>query len=303
MVDSGHAFAVAPALLIVNPFASAVTEERVAAVEAVLRRAGPLETRHTEDRGHATELARDAGSSVRAIYVFSGDGGYNEVLNGLDGTIPVGLVPGGGASVLPRGLGLPRDPVAAAERIVAGRERRIALGRVNGRRFGFSAGLGFDAELVRRVDNRGRTRERGRPGNLTFALTAFRMLLDRRGRIEPTLAIAGVGRVAFALVAKGDPYTYAGLVPLHIAPEARFELGLDLVAPRAVRPRMLPRLLVYAVTGRGQSRARDVVYRHDLDRLEIACDVPTALQVDGEDLGNVERAVFEAERDAVTILV
>jgi diacylglycerol kinase family enzyme len=303
MVDSGHAFAMAPALLIVNPFASAVTEERVAAVEAVLRRAGPLEIRRTEHRGHATELAREAGLSVRAVYVFSGDGGYNEVLNGLDGSIPVGFVPGGGASVLPRALGLPRNPVAAAERIVAGHERRIALGRVNGRRFGFSAGLGFDAELVRRVDSRGRTHERGRPGNLTFALAAVRMLIERRGRIEPTLEITGAGRVAFALVAKGDPYTYAGPVPLHIAPEARFELGLDLVAPRTVRPRTLPRLLVYAVTGRGQSRARDLVYRHDLDRLEISCDVPTALQADGEDLGDVERAVFEAERDAVTILV
>jgi diacylglycerol kinase family enzyme len=291
-----------PALLIVNPFASAVTDERARAVESVLRRAGPLETRWTERRGHATELAREAGPNVRAIYVFSGDGGFNEVLNGVDGTVPLGLVPGGGASVLPRALGLPRRPVAAAERILQGGERRISLGRVNGRRFGFSAGLGFDAELVRRVDSRGRTRERGRASNLTFALTAARMFMERGGRIEPTLEIAGVGRVAFALVAKGDPYTYAGLVPLHIAPEARFELGLDVVAPRSVRPSTLPRLLFYAVTGRGQTRARDVLYRHDVDRLEIVCDRPTALQVDGEDLGDVERAVFEAERDAVSVL-
>jgi diacylglycerol kinase family enzyme len=33
------------------------------------------------------------------------------------------------------------------------------------------------------------------------------------------------------------------------------------------------------------------------------CDEPMPLQVDGEDLGDVERAVFEAERDAVTVLV
>lgn len=291
------------ALLIVNPFATAVTDRRVRAVEQVLRRGGPVETRTTERRGHATELAADAGSAPRAIYVFSGDGGFNEVLNGVDGTVPLGLIPGGGASVLPRALGLPRDPVAASERVLRGTERRIALGRVNGRRFGFSAGLGFDAELVRRVDSRGRTRERGRASNLTFALTAVRMLAERRGRIDPALRITGAGRAAFALVAKGDPYTYAGLVPLHIAPEARFELGLDLVAPRRLRPWTLPRFLFYALTGRGQSRARDVVYRHDLDGLEIACDVPTALQADGEDLGDVERAVFEAERDAVTILV
>jgi diacylglycerol kinase family enzyme len=292
-----------PALLIVNSFASAVTDERTRAVEEVLRRGGPLETRFTERRGHATELAREAGSSVRAIYVFSGDGGFNEVLNGIYGSVPVGLIPGGGASVLPRGLGLPRKPLEAAERILRGTERRIALGRVNGRRFGFSAGLGFDAELIRRVDALGRSPEGGRPGDLRFAWTAIRMLVEARGRFEESLEIAGVGRAAFALVAKGDPYTYAGRLPLHIAPDARFELGLDLVAPRTLTPRRLPRFLYYAATGRGQTRASDVLYRHDVDELEITCDRPMPLQVDGEDLGDVERAEFVAERDAVSVLV
>ncbi len=45
------------------------------------------------------------------------------------------------------------------------------------------------------------------------------------------------------------------------------------------------------------------MYVHDSDRLEIVCDRPLPLQADGEDLGDVEHAVFEAERDAVTVLV
>ena len=51
-----------------------------------------------------------------AILVFSGDGTYNEALNALsaDGAVPFGFLPGGGRSVLPRALGLPRDPVEAA---------------------------------------------------------------------------------------------------------------------------------------------------------------------------------------------
>jgi diacylglycerol kinase family enzyme len=64
----------------------------------------------------------------------------------------------------------------------------------------------------------------------------------------------------------------------------------------------VPRFLFYAVTGRGQARARDIVYAHDVDRLELVCDAPMALQADGEDLGDVDRAVFEAERDAVLVL-
>jgi hypothetical protein len=42
---------------------------------------------------------------------------------------------------------------------------------------------------------------------------------------------------------------------------------------------------------------------HDADRFVIRCDVPTPLQVDGEDLGDVVEVVLEAERDAVTVLV
>ena len=88
-----------------------------------------------------------------------------------------------------------------------------------------------------------------------------------------------------------------------IPPEARFELGLDLVAPRAVSPFSLPRLVGYALLGRGQAGAGDVLYAHDLDRVEVVCDEPMPLQADGEDLGDVTSAIFEAEREAVNVLV
>jgi diacylglycerol kinase family enzyme len=288
-------------LLIVNPHASGVTKERVEQVRAVL---GDVELEQTTHPGHATELARSAGEAeAEAVYVFSGDGVFNEVLNGIGPDTPVGLIPGGGANVLPRALGLPRDLVAAAERVAAGRTRRISLGRVNGRRFAFAAGVGLDAEAVRRLDARGRSAEHGRAGNLLFAWEIARLLAERRGRFEPALEILGRGRAAFALVANGDPYTYAGLVPLRVAPEARFELGLDLVAPRGVSPAAIPRLLGYALLGRGQAKARDVVYGHDLDRIEIVCDHPLPLQADGEDLGDVTSVLFEAERNAVAVLI
>ena len=290
----------ARAILIVNPYASRVTDEFVERVAAVL---GDVDVRLTERRGHATELAREAEGEVEAIYVFSGDGGFNEVLNGVDGRTPLGFVPGGGASVLPRALGLPRHPVAAARRLLEGRTRRISLGRVDDRRFGFSAGVGFDAELVRRVDARGRTRDRGRAGNVAFAAEAIGLLAASRFRLEPVLEVRGHGRAAFALAANCDPYTYAGRLPLHVAPLARFEGGLDVVGARALRPSALPRFLAYVVRGAGQEHARDVLYAHDVDRAEIVCDRPLPLQADGEDLGDVVDALFEAERDAVTVFV
>lgn len=129
------------ATLIVNPYASAVSEELVREVERELGAAYELETVLTERRGHAVELAREAGTET--IFAFGGDGVSNEVLNGVVGDRRLGFVPGGGTNVLPRALGLPRDAVAAAHALVAARERRISLGRVNGRRFAFGAGIGL----------------------------------------------------------------------------------------------------------------------------------------------------------------
>src|SRR5680860_1877080 len=126
-------------LLIANPWASGVDEDRLAGVREALP-AG-TELRMTSARGEATDIAREVAGQVEALYVFGGDGTFNEVLNGIDGTTPLGLIPGGGTSVLPRALGLPRGSVAAARRLAgSARSRRIGLGRVNGRRFGFACG-------------------------------------------------------------------------------------------------------------------------------------------------------------------
>jgi diacylglycerol kinase family enzyme len=290
--------------LIVNPYASQVTQERVRAVEQELARVATVTTLLTERPGHGTELVAGIGD-VDAIVVFSGDGGFNEALNGLVADVPIGFLPGGRTSVLPRALGLPRDPVEAARRVATAlgenRTRTISLGRVNGRRFAFAAGIGFDAELIRRVDRLGRGDDGRRPGDLAFILEAAGLLVGRLGRFEPVLEVEGLGRAAFALVANTDPYTYAGPRPIHIAPEARFELGLDVIAPTKVSPLTVPRLVRHIL--RGERETDGVLYGHDLDRIEVSCDRPLPLQVDGEDLGDASEAVFEAERNAVRVLV
>jgi diacylglycerol kinase family enzyme len=290
------------AALIVNPHASRVTPDLTLAVERELAASGAVETLLTEGPAHAADLAAEASQKYDRIFVYSGDGTYNEVVNGLVADVPVGFIPGGGTSVLPRALGLPRDPVAAARLLAHGAEpMRISLGRVNGRRFTFSAGLGLDAELVRRVDALGRESGR-RGGDVAFVRTLLGILAERRGRFDPAMEVVGVGRVAFALVANGDPYSYAGRLPLRVAPRARFELGLDLVAPRSLRARVLPQVAWWVLAGRGQERSRHLLYVHDADELRIVCDAPLPLQVDGEDLGDVGEAHFEAERDALQVL-
>jgi diacylglycerol kinase family enzyme len=289
--------------LIVNPRASRVTPELTVAVERALAAGGAVDTLITEGPRHAADLAAAAADTYDRIYVFGGDGVFNEVVNGVDGDVSVGFIPGGGTSVLSRALGLPRDAVSCAGVLAdSTRERRISLGRVNGRRFTFSAGLGLDAELIRRVDDLGR-HDGKRPSDIAFVRALAGILAGRRGRLRPAMTVVGHGRVAFALVANCDPYTYVGALPVHAAPKARFDLGFDLVAPRAVAPWHLPQLAAWAFSGRGQVRSARALYLHDLDELEIECDVPLPLQVDGEDLGDVDDAYFEAERGALRVIV
>jgi diacylglycerol kinase family enzyme len=203
--------------------------------------------------------------------------------------------------VLPRALGLPRDPAKAAARLAAGQTRRIGLGRVNGRRFGFSAGLGLDAELVRRVDGLGRQSDGRRPGDMAFAWAGIRLLAEKRVHMEPVLELEGLGRAALALVGNCTPYSYAGALALEPMPRASFDEGLDVIAPERVRARDVPQLLRLLV--KGKDAAAGVIAAHDLDRLVVRCDLPVPLQADGEDLGDVDSVVFEAERDAVSVLV
>jgi diacylglycerol kinase family enzyme len=286
-------------LLIVNPFASAVDSHRLAAVQAALP--SDTQTVLTTAAGEATAIARDA-RDTDAIYVLGGDGTYNEVLNGLEADVPLGFLPGGGTSVLPRALGLPRDPVRAAQRVMEGTTRRIGLGRVNGRRFGFSAGLGFDAELVRKVDELGRRPDGRRPGDLTFTRVAAGALRERRARFDEQLEIEDAGRAAFVLVANCTPYTYAGAVALDLVPGASFDGGLAYFAPVALGARDLPRMLLHAARGTGLPDGKALSGR-DLDRVVVRCDRPLPLQVDGEDAGDVLEAVYEAEHEAVRVLV
>jgi diacylglycerol kinase family enzyme len=178
----------------------------------------------------------------------------------------------------------------------------IGLGRVNGRRFAFSSGIGLDAEAVRRIDRRGRDGEGRRAGNAIFAATVAALFIQSRFTMAPQLELEGYGRAAWLFVANGRPYTYAGPVPVKIAGSADFGAGLDFVAPRAVGPASFPRLVIRGFRGTLSEDPR-VIGAHDVDVLVVHCDRPLPLQADGEDLGDVTEARFEAERNALDVLL
>ncbi len=102
------------------------------------------------------------------------------------------------------------------------------------------------------------------------------------------------------LVSNVNPYTFLKALAIQAAPEAVFEEGLDFLAPISLTPRTLPPLLFALATGRP---ARNALRGHDVDRIEVQCDRQLPLQADGEDLGDVSEALFEAERASIAVLV
>ena len=203
--------------LIVNPVASGVRERSVRAVLSALEPHCDVELVETKWRGHASVLAAEAVAARHdGVVAMGGDGTANEVLNGTGDGLPVGVLPAGGTSVLPRALGMPRNVAAAAslvaDAVVEGRERRINLGIVNGRRFAFAAGVGADAQAVRLVDSAGRPRGR-RPGDVYFAAQIVRTLLRgdfREPQLEVSLGDRAVTRGVSVFAANVHPWSYLG---------------------------------------------------------------------------------------------
>jgi len=88
----------------------------------------------TTGPGHATEIASRAADEGRGLVIAcGGDGTLNEVVNGLAAhqnghRVPLALLPGGTANILAKELDLPWDIPSAAEKLVRGTVKEIALG-------------------------------------------------------------------------------------------------------------------------------------------------------------------------------
>ncbi len=220
-------------LLIVNPYASTVSDRLRNLVVFALQKRFEVDAIDTEAPGHAIELSRAAADDGYDVVVaFGGDGTVNEAANGLLGSsTPLCCLPGGSANVFGKMLGIPGDVVDATEHLLAmaddWRPTRVDVGVVNGRYFTFSSGVGLDASVVERVDANPRMKARLGPYFFTWvAVTTFlrRYLAARPPALEVDAAgkrLAGVT----AIIQNGSPFTYFQDRPIEIADGASLQSG------------------------------------------------------------------------------
>jgi diacylglycerol kinase family enzyme len=298
-------------MLISNAHARAVSARAREVIAKALSADFKLEMVDTAARSHASELARDAvDRDFEAVFAFGGDGTINEVAQGLIGTnVALGILPGGSTNVMARSLGMPVDPVEAtafvASRLRSRTSRRIPVGRVGDRYFVFSAGMGLDAEVVRRVEqNPHAKRSYGEWLWVKNALVAG--ITEYRGAgpaITVTVGDDEPRRAVTVVSANARPFTYFKRFPVEVTPRARMDAGLDLVGFARLRGVTIPALVWSLFASHRHVTWRSVFYHHDIERATLEADRPMPVQVDGDYIGHWRRADLDQRRDALELLV
>ena len=219
------------------------------------------------------------------------------------------VVPGGSANVFARALGMPRDPVEATARILraleAGRSRFVGLGRADDRWFTFNAGMGWDADVVAAVEQ---MRFRGLAATpLRYAATALRQYYRQWREPKPLVVeVPGVlppTEVRLAFVSNTSTWTYLGSRAVHANPGASFVTDLGLFALRSLGVGTVAPVLREMLRDDGDPRGRYVV-RHDAVALvRVSSEVPVALQLDGDHLGERSEVEFLSVREALRVVV
>jgi diacylglycerol kinase family enzyme len=300
-------------LIIVNPYATTVSDRLRHLVVYALQGRFEVDAVDTEERGHATEICREAAhEGYDVVVAFGGDGTVNEAANGLLGSsTPLCCLPGGSANVFGKMLGIPGDLVDATEHLLAmadeWRPRKVDLGVVNGRCFTFASGLGLDASVVERVDSK--PRMKARFGAWFFTWVAVTTFLRRYLLRPPRLRVEAAGQTldgVTAIVQNGSPFTYFQDRPIEIAEGASLHSGklAGGVLHRAT-PVSMPFIAWRALSRRARvGRHRQITGIAEVTELTVRSADGRALplQVDGDYLGEVEEARYSIMPDALYVI-
>ena len=300
-------------LVIINPVATKMSDRLKSLVVYALQGRYDVHAIDTQAKGHAIELCREAAhEGYDVVVAFGGDGTVNEAANGLVGSpTPLTCLPGGATNVYCRMLGIPPDVVDATEHLLGladtWRERRVDLGRLDERRFTFSAGIGLDASVVERVDRSPRLKARFGPWY--FAQSAVRTFLERYVVRPPRLEVQVDGRAirgVSAFVQNGGAYTYFQSRPIHVAGESRLDSGdfSGAVLTRA-SPVDVPTVMFRALSKRAEvARHRRVTpFTHVHEVCVRSLDGrPVPVHVDGDHISDETEVRFTVEPQALRVI-
>ncbi len=256
----------------------------------------------------AAEIESSAQTAIlqgqRALFAMGGDGTFQALANAaLGAEVLLGVLPVGGGNDFASALGLPDNPVIAAEAILRGNPRFVDLVRVRTaegrtRLYAGGGGIGLDAEAAHYASGA----YRWCPGRSRYIASALRALvgfvpLDVRVDFPGSDLIPYEAKVLLAAVLNSPTYG-AGL---RLAPGATIDDGcLHVVLIEDIGVfeilQLLPRLI-----GSGELRTSRVK-RWQVNKVRLTTRKPSTFHGDGEILGSTPVEIELVPR-AVQVLV
>lgn len=268
--------------LVVNPVAGQGRSMKV--LPMVKRELGAhfeLRTFKTRKRGDGLTLAREAlRENCGAIVVLGGDGTIFEVANVVAKTsIKLGVIPSGTADVFAREMNIPCDPIKACQVIRAGRVRAIDVGKADDQFFLLMAGVGFDAQVVKDVNQDVKRMLK----DLAYVLTGIKTVLTYKPSCM-TICIDGRTAVDGYFVVVGNARYYAGR--FSITKEASIEDGLlDVCVFKNGDIKSFARYITGVLLNK-HAGFQDVELLRGRS-VQIESEQPTFVQADGELIGKL----------------
>jgi diacylglycerol kinase (ATP) len=246
---------------------------------------------HFVTTSSAAELESAAQQAIsrgrRTLFALGGDGTFQALVNAaFGGEALLGILPLGGGNDFAAALGLPEDPVKAAESILSGSPRLVDLMRVRTgdgqtRLFAGGGGIGLDAEAARYASGAFR-RVPGRSRYIASALRALVGFVPLEVRVEfPGSDLIPTESKALVAAVLNSPTYGAGL---RLAPGASLDDGwIDVVLIEDIGPLEVLRLLPQLIAT-GELRTSRVK-RWQARKVRLSTSKPTAFHGDGEILG------------------
>ena len=239
----------------------------------------------------AAELETAAQAAIsrgqRVLFAMGGDGTFQALANASQGSDAcLGILPAGGGNDFAAALGMPADPLRAAEAVLQGRTRSVDLVRVRTadgrtRLYAGGGGIGLDAQAARHATGT----YRHLPGRVRYVAAALRALLEFEPlsvRLEfPETDLCPVEMSCLLTGVLNSPTYGAGV---RLAPEATIDDGfLHVVQIENMGTlgvlRLLPRLMLS-----GEVRTTRI-QRWRVRRVRLSTEQPYLFHGDGEILG------------------
>jgi YegS/Rv2252/BmrU family lipid kinase len=190
-------------LVILNPAARSDKASRLR--ERIAALSGGVSMRLTLEAGDAREIAAEAvREGFEVVIAAGGDGTLNEVVNGIGGSsVRLGILPVGTMNVFATELGIPQGNLERAWSVIEqGKVVEVDLPKANDTHFIQLAGVGLDAEVVRKTT----ADSKKALGPLSYLLTLVQVAAHKPSRVMLEAEGGRISEGSFALIGNGRLY-------------------------------------------------------------------------------------------------